>query len=62
MDLLYLKRGNKANDRYAGNLVFPGGMMEPGETLLQTCVRETREETAIDLHEQNNYVYLGPYP
>ena len=33
----------------SGNWSFPGGIMEIGETLAQCVVRETKEETGIDI-------------
>ena len=34
--------------RHAGEVSFPGGRMEPGETPWDTAVREAREEIALD--------------
>ena len=33
----------------SGNWSFPGGIMEIGETLAQCVVRETKEETGLDI-------------
>ncbi len=33
------------NDQWA----LPGGVMQPGETIAMTAVRETKEETAVDV-------------
>jgi 8-oxo-dGTP pyrophosphatase MutT (NUDIX family) len=35
--------------RDSGNWSMPGGTMEIGETLARTAVRETREETGLDI-------------
>lgn len=32
-----------------GEICFPGGMMEPHETSLEACIRETSEELCLDL-------------
>jgi 8-oxo-dGTP pyrophosphatase MutT (NUDIX family) len=49
-DLLMLKRATHAGDPWSGQVALPGGRIEPGDvTLLDTAIRETREETALDL-------------
>jgi 8-oxo-dGTP pyrophosphatase MutT (NUDIX family) len=34
--------------RHAGEISFPGGLQDPGETLVETAMRECREEIALD--------------
>ena len=34
---------------YEEGLVFPGGHVEPGESLLQSVIREMKEETGLDI-------------
>lgn len=34
--------------RHPGEISFPGGLAEPGEELVQTALRETREEIGLD--------------
>ncbi len=49
-ELLFIKRAEAFGDPWSGHMAFPGGRYEPqDESLLHTAVRETREETAIDL-------------
>ena len=43
-DTLLIKRGKAPN---YGHWAFPGGSLEPGETIRQCAERELREETAI---------------
>jgi 8-oxo-dGTP pyrophosphatase MutT (NUDIX family) len=48
--LLLLRRALYATDPWSGQIGLPGGRTEPGdESLLHTAIRETREETALDL-------------
>ncbi len=48
--LLMIKRATFEGDPWSGHVALPGGRSEPGDpTLERTVVRETWEETAIDL-------------
>jgi 8-oxo-dGTP pyrophosphatase MutT (NUDIX family) len=48
--VLLMKRAERVGDPWSGHVSFPGGRYEPGDRdLLQTAIRETREELAIDL-------------
>jgi ADP-ribose pyrophosphatase YjhB (NUDIX family) len=44
--LLLIKRGQEPN---AGRWTLPGGRCEPGESPARTAVRETREETGLEV-------------
>jgi 8-oxo-dGTP pyrophosphatase MutT (NUDIX family) len=49
-ELLFIRRAEHPNDPWSGHMAFPGGREEPSdESLLQTAIRETREELALDL-------------
>jgi 8-oxo-dGTP pyrophosphatase MutT (NUDIX family) len=49
-DLLLIKRAEKAGDPWSGHMALPGGRREAGDaTLLATALRETAEETAIEV-------------
>lgn len=49
-ELLMIKRAEAENDPWSGHVACPGGRMDPGDhDLKQTAVRETWEETGIDL-------------
>ena len=39
----------RANDPYKEMWALPGGIMDKGETIEQTAVREAREETGLDV-------------
>jgi 8-oxo-dGTP pyrophosphatase MutT (NUDIX family) len=49
-ELLMIKRAEAERDPWSGHVACPGGRMEPGDRdLAQTAIRETWEETGIDL-------------
>ena len=49
-ELLFIKRATNLNDRWSGQIAFPGGKREDHDaTLLDTCLREVREEVGIEL-------------
>jgi 8-oxo-dGTP pyrophosphatase MutT (NUDIX family) len=50
LELLFIRRAEHPNDPWSGQIAFPGGRSEGGDADLRaTAVRETREETALDL-------------
>jgi 8-oxo-dGTP pyrophosphatase MutT (NUDIX family) len=50
LDLLMIKRAIFEGDPWSGHIALPGGREEPGDlSLEQTVIRETREETSLDL-------------
>lgn len=49
-ELLLIRRAEYDGDPWSGHVACPGGRMEPGDRdLAMTAVRETREETGIDV-------------
>lgn len=49
-ELFFIRRAEYEGDPWSGHVAFPGGREEPGDdSLLDTAMRETFEETAIDL-------------
>jgi 8-oxo-dGTP pyrophosphatase MutT (NUDIX family) len=57
-ELLFIKRAEYPGDPWSGQIAFPGGREEAGDAnLAQTAVRETREETGLDL--EHNAMILG---
>jgi 8-oxo-dGTP pyrophosphatase MutT (NUDIX family) len=49
-ELLMIKRAEAERDPWSGHVACPGGRMEPGDhDLEQTAIRETWEETGIDV-------------
>jgi 8-oxo-dGTP pyrophosphatase MutT (NUDIX family) len=50
VELLLIKRSEREDDPWSGHIALPGGRHDPTDATLQdTAVRETREETGIDL-------------
>lgn len=50
LELLFIRRAEHEKDPWSGHIGFPGGRTEPGDSDLQaTALRETREETGLDL-------------
>src|SRR5256714_4453421 len=56
-ELLFIKRAEYPGDPWSGQIAFPGGREEAGDTsLAQTAVREAREETGIDLEREGMFI------
>lgn len=50
LDFLLIKRATHDRDPWSGHMALPGGRWEPHDSgLLRTAIRETLEETGIDL-------------
>ncbi len=50
MDLLLIKRARSERDPWSGHMALPGGRRDPTDvSTLDTAVRETLEETGVDL-------------
>lgn len=57
MELLFIRRAEDPRDPWSGQIAFPGGRAEPGDDHLQaTAVRETLEETRLDLASDAEYL------
>jgi len=50
LELLFIKRAEYPGDPWSGQIAFPGGREEACDaSLAETAIRETREETGIDI-------------
>ncbi len=53
LDILLIKRATHERDPWSGQMALPGGRYEPRDSgLLRTAIRETLEETGVDLAER----------
>lgn len=58
-ELLFIQRAVREGDPWSGQVALPGGRRDEGENdLAVTVVRETREETGIDIRAQGELI--GP--
>ncbi len=58
---LLLRRASHNNDPWSGHFAFPGGHRETGDSnLFATCLRETAEETGIQLKREQLIAMLEP--
>jgi len=50
LELLLIKRAERADDPWSGHIALPGGREDPADaTLEDTAIRETKEEIGLDL-------------
>jgi len=58
LDVLLIKRARREGDPWSGHMALPGGRRDATDaSLLETAVRETHEETGVDLDRYG--VHLG---
>ncbi|HUK79600.1 MAG TPA: CoA pyrophosphatase [Nitrososphaerales archaeon] len=58
--VLLIRRAERAGDPWSGQVAFPGGKMQEGDTTARdTAVRETMEEVGIDLNESSEFLGYG---
>lgn len=63
LETLMIKRAERGGDPWSGQIAFPGGRRERVDSsLLQTAMRETLEETGIDLGSSGKFLgYFGNF-
>ncbi len=49
LSALFIRRAEHPSDHWSGHVAFPGGRAQPGESSVETAVRETAEEVGLDL-------------
>ena len=50
LEILLIRRAERVDDPWSGQIAFPGGRYDVGDRDLETtAIRETREETGVDL-------------
>ena len=56
-ELLFIRRADYPADPWSGQVAFPGGREETGDvSLANTAIRETREETGLDLDHDGTVI------
>ena len=56
-ELFFIRRAEHPQDPWSGHMAFPGGRQDSGDaTLLETAVRETREEVGLDLSIEAEHI------
>jgi 8-oxo-dGTP pyrophosphatase MutT (NUDIX family) len=65
VDILLIKRAEREGDPWSGHVALPGGREDPADrSLEETAIRETREETGLDLSQRGEILGtlddLGP--
>ena len=61
LEFFLVKRAEVEGDPWSGDMAFPGGKRcQNDEDLSETAMRETLEETAIDLREKSMLGYMKP--
>jgi 8-oxo-dGTP pyrophosphatase MutT (NUDIX family) len=56
-EVLFIRRAEHPSDPWSGHMAFPGGRQQAEDgSLLDTAIRETREEVGLDLAEQAEHI------
>lgn len=61
LEIFYTQRVSNTGDLHSGEVCFPGGKLDQGETDLQAALREVEEEVGLEITNRNS-IYLGKLP
>jgi 8-oxo-dGTP pyrophosphatase MutT (NUDIX family) len=54
LEVLLIRRAEREGDLWSGHMAFPGGRSDPADLdLLETAIRETKEEVGVDLRRDS---------
>jgi len=57
LQVLFIERASREGDPWSGHMAFPGGRQDADDaTLLDTAMRETREEVGLDLSLEAEHI------
>lgn len=59
LEIVLCQRSTSGKDVHSGQLCFPGGHVDPGETELQAVIREIKEEINLDVGDKTKFVCFG---
>ena len=62
IQILFEQRSSGEKEKFPSQVSLPGGKPDENENLLQTAIRETFEETSIELLNSKNFAYIGEFP
>ena len=56
-EVFFIRRAEHPHDPWSGHMAFPGGRMHDEDaSLLETAIRETREEVGLDLRMEADHI------
>jgi len=62
LEILFIRRTNRINDKWSGHIAFPGGQLDLNESDFDAVVREVKEEIGLDIFNNSLFYWLGRLP